>query len=540
MQRNACALFALLLMNATALAAPATQAEADRLAALLQSYVGDTKGVFTVKPVGEVYDVSVDATPLISKIPDSGETKLSDFKISPWQFQIADKGDGTWLVTQDKPIDMRISATDQLDLVIKVGSVNYSGMFDEKLKFFTSTKAELGDISFVEKISSAETSLIDVTYTLKSMHYESTNRESAPGIADGEGKLTYSGFHEDVKSAPSADGETPLEFSIDGGGGFQNAVFKGFKIAAVYEAASWLFNNADKEAKQLDAAQRAELKTLLEASLPIFQNISMKGGIENIVVVSPYGQFGLGKMGTEIEMNGAVKDGLFREAVVFEKLTMPDGMLPPYAGDFMPERLALDVKVTGFDMDAPARLALAEMGRLTESGPNPEFDAQMLKAFMPTGTVTVTLNSGALKGKSYDLDMDGSVVAGKDVKPEGKGTVRTKSLLPLITAMNALPAELGMGMASTGLIAFNSMAKKQADGTLLWDIEGTRDGKFLINGIDYAALAALGGMGGSNEQQSEDAPTVDAPPMNPDDQSGLEDSADTDADGDANTGDAPK
>ena len=78
--------------------------------------------------------------------------------------------------------------------------------------------------------------------------------------------------------------------------------------------------------------------------------------------------------------------------------------------------------------------------------------------------------------------------------------------MPLITALAALPKELGMGMASTGLIAFNAMAKKQADGTLLWDLEGTADGKFLINGVDYATLANLGG--GSIPDQD--------PEMNPD------------------------
>ncbi|MGB8816876.1 MAG: hypothetical protein WCC66_03035 [Rhizobiaceae bacterium] len=515
MPRTCYALLTLCLLSTTALAAPATQVEADRIAALFQSYIGETKGVIGVKPASEAYDVSIDLTPLIARFPTEAEADRPEIKVSPWMFRLADSGNGQWLVTQDKPIDIRISAPGQLDLVMTVGSVNYAGTFDEKLKFFTSTKADFSDISLTEKVTSPEVALLEVTYGLKSMHYESTNRESGPGTVDGVSKLTYAGFAEVIKSVPSKEGETPLDFSIEGKSGFQDVTFRGFKILALYEAASWLFKNADKDIENPDTAMKAELSALLEASLPIFQNINMKGGIESVTVASPYGQFGLGKLETEIELNGLVKDGLFREAVVLEKLTMPDGIAPPFANDFIPERLAIDVKVTGFDAEAPTRLILADPGKFSEPDAKPELEAQLTKALLPTGAATVSFTSNVLAGKTYDLAMDGSVVAGPEVKPSGKGAVRTQSLIPLINAINALPEELGMGMASTGLIAFNAMAKPQADGSLLWDILGTEDGKFFINGVDYTALANIGG----NTIPDQD------PELEPEDEPPVEDEA---------------
>jgi hypothetical protein len=267
----------------------------------------------------------------------------------------------------------------------------------------------------------------------------------------------------------------------------------------------------------------------------VFQNVSMKAGIKDIRVGTLLGQFGLGSLESGIELNGFTKDGLFRESVVLERLTMPDGILPPYADDFMADRFAIDLQVTGFDADAPVRLALADMDRLATSGSNPDFDAQMAKAFMPDGTVTVTLNDLAMAGKIYDVKMDGSATGGKDIKPVGKGAVHSKPLIPLITAMAALPEELGMGMASTGLIAFNAMAKKQADGSLLWDVEGTADGKFLINGVDYAALAALSGNAipdqdpEMNPDQAEEAPPVNPDPVPPSDENKDADTPDAGA-----------
>ena len=492
MPRLSRAVTLLLLTSTSAFAAPATPEEAARLAALFQSHVGDVPGVFTVKPNGDAYDVTADAMPLVAKIPlRPGEVKPM-ISITPWQFQIADQGNGKWLVTQNKPFDMSVKAENRLELVIKVGSVNYAAMFDANLRFFTQTKADMADITLTEKLDSPETGKMDVAYALKSMHYESANRETSPGVMDGEGKATFDGLQEIIKSAPSAEGEIPLDLTINAASGWQNVAFTGFRTVAVYDAFGWLMKNIPGDGKELDASKQAELKGLIEAVLPLFQNIKMQGGAETITVGSPYGQFGLAKMDVGVDMNGLVKDGLFRESLSMEKLTMPDGLVPPFATDFVPDRFAVDVKVTGFDVDAPVRLALADMNKLSESGSNPEFDAQIAKAFMPTGAVTVTLNGMDLAGKVYDLSMDGAMTAGPEVKPAGKGAIHAKTLIPLISAMAALPKELGMDMASTVLIAFNAMAKKQTDGSLLWDVEGTEDGKFLINGVDYATLANMG------------------------------------------------
>ena len=86
MSRLSRALILSLLTSTSAFAAPATPEEAARLTALFQSYVGDTPGVFSVKPNGDAYDVTADAMPLVAKIPlQPGEVKPM-ISITPWQF----------------------------------------------------------------------------------------------------------------------------------------------------------------------------------------------------------------------------------------------------------------------------------------------------------------------------------------------------------------------------------------------------------------------------------------------------------------------
>ena len=104
--------------------------------------------------------------------------------------------------------------------------------------------------------------------------------------------------------------------------------------------------------------------------------------------------------------------------------------------------------------------------------------------------------------------------------PTGSGVIKAKDLIPLITALGALPDELGMSQASPVLIAFYSMAKKQPDGTLLWNLDGTTFGKFLINDVDFMSLMALGGM---------DAPTPSVDPDAPDEGSAVDGKTDGEA-----------
>jgi hypothetical protein len=141
-------------------------------------------------------------------------------------------------------------------------------------------------------------------------------------------------------------------------------------------------------------------------------------------------------------------------------------------------------------MDEPALLDTAVEGDVKTAN-----DAKLLKAIIPSGAAKFTLQAGKLTGKTYDIDYEGTVTGGPEVPPTGKGTIKSIDLIPLISALQALPPELGMAQASPAIIAFNSMAKKQPDGTLLWDLDGMTVGKFLINGVDFMSLMSLGGMG---------------------------------------------
>ncbi len=478
--------------SAMALSAPATEEEAKRLTTLLQSYTFGFPDIVSVKPAGGSYDLTLDLSSALANLKEPTTEQKLEITVSPIKMKLSDQGSGKWLVEQKDGFDLTVRTGAQFDLSAKFGKLDYTGVFDESLGFFASSKGTASDISFTQSVSE-EGRTVAVDYSLESLSYESANERAADGTVNGVGKTTYKGFKEAIKMPATEETGFPLDITVSIADGVQDTNLKGLKTKEVYALFQWAFANISKDAKKLDKAQIDALKPLLIASLPVFNELKSEASYNNISVSTAMGQGNLAKMKILVETSGLVKNGLFREAFTLENLTLPEGIVPPWGKDLMTDRLALDFQVTDFDAKAPAQLALEQIETLSETGATPEFEETLLKALLPTGAAKFTINDYAMVGKTYDLKLEGSVVAGKEVAPKGKGTLRSKSLVELVAAINAVPAEFEMSTAAVALTALSGMAKPQPDGTLLWDMEAPGDGKFLINGIDYAALAALGG-----------------------------------------------
>lgn len=470
----------------------ATAEGAAQIAAALQAYAGKTQGFAKAEADGERYRVTLDFAALANTIAKAADPASPTLQFAPMQFYAAPLGGGQWAVTRTDPLNFEFSAGDDFRLALKTDSMSFDAVFDEKLRAFTSTKSEIKGFAFTEHVRSAETGLIDVDYRIDSITYNGSGSDAGGGAVDAKDAYVFTGLHQISKSAPPAPGEMAMDIDVRAASGTQNTQFKGMKTGALLDLVKWTFNTLPQDGDSLSDAQVDELKSAITAALPVFSQISAEGTIDGMSVGTPIGAFGLAKAEFAIGLNGVVHDGLLREALTFEKLTMPAGLAPDFSIPFIPERLRFDVQVTGYDLAAPAALMLDNFRDFIVPIPDAQLEAKLKQAFLPTGAVTVTLNGFDAKSGLYDLAADGSMIAGEGVKPSGKGAVRAKTLLPLIAALQALPKELGMDMAGTALIAFNAMGKKQADGSLLWEIEGEEGGKFLINGVDFAALASMG------------------------------------------------
>ncbi len=529
MKKTLAALTLFLFSHTSAYAAPATPEEAKRLTELFQTYVGKEPGIVTVTPAGEAYDVTLDMMALAKKTESMAQSDLSktEIKMPPFVFHLTPQGDGKWGVAQDMPLDWSVVEPGKTTLTIKADSIKTDAVFDEKLMVFSSYKSDVTNLNGVMRNEGAETKdSPNLNFSIANIHADGDAGSTGAGVFDGEYKVSMNGFSAAADSLPQTDGSAPISGKVTLDKLGYSVLLKGVKGQAFLDMIKWGMalppENQGKDAR-LTPAQQGDVKALFVAAMPFFQSISINYGLDKLAITSPLGNAGLDKVTVAVDLSGAVKDGFVREAISVGGLTTPQGILPPWSDPLMPDNFAIDFKVSDLDFESVAKLMIAEpdvADDTVEGDLKAANDAKLLKAIIPSGAAKLTLQIGKLTGKTYDFDFSGSVSGGPEVPPTGSGVIKAKDLIPLIKALQALPPELGMAQASPALIAFNSMAKKQADGKLQWDWDGLTFGKFLINGVDFISLLALGGIS---------SPTPDADPNVTDDGSSTDGSTDEEA-----------
>ena len=467
-----------------ALAAAATAEEAQRLTGVFQTYLGQEPGVVTVTPAGEAYDAKIDLTPLVARIKQPNFSA----EISPFVMKLTDQGGGTWLITQDTPLSYSARVPGQLEVTVKVGAMKGSAVFDQNVSAFTSSTYDIADFSFDETITTPEAMTMHLAYNIKAMHYETVSTPAGPDALDGTFHMAMSGLTETIKlPMPQPDG-MPTEITVTADTGTQDGTIKGMKAQAIYRLIAWFVAHPSEEAIK---AGQVELKSLVGAGLPLFENVTAKGAMQNLLVNTPAGPVGIASLGFDVGVNGVVADGMVHEGFRVEGLTLPPGLVPPFAADLVPQSLALDFKVSDFNLADPVRMLL-DMVDLNRPGPfTPEDNMKLLTALLPKGKVELSMGPSKVTSKVYDVDFEGSMTAGPVGVPLGAATIRAKGLDDVMKALQAAPPEM-IGNAVPAIIAAKGMAKTEADGSLSWKIENTISGTMLVNGIDVSKMGGGG------------------------------------------------
>lgn len=467
------ALIALPLTLAAGIAsAEATQEGVDALTATLQTYLGATEGVVTVTPADDSYDVSLDFAPLMAKAP--AEVKST---VTPIEFSLTDNGDGTWEMEQDQPLDISIAVPGAADITVKIGSLQGSGTFDTALQAFTTSTATLTDMVVSEKITDPTTkSETNVSYTLASMKYDSSAEAGADGGVDSTATYEATGLSETM-TIP----ELGMPITLTAANQSGSADISGLRPDAIYQLIAFAVANPDAAAA---AAQQDSLKAILKDGMPLFAHLTSTGKIETVSVETPMGPVGLTDIGFEIEANGLVEDGLFREAISLNGLSLPAGLVPEWAAQLVPTALSIDFKASGFNLATPAGMLLETMDLANPKTNTPEQDQALFTALLPTGAVDLTVAPGSITSPLYTLSYEGAFAAGPSMPmPVGKATITATGITAVEQALAAGPAEM-TGQITPVLGMAKAMAKPGENGALVWELETTATGGVLVNGTN--------------------------------------------------------
>lgn len=480
--RSSLATFVFLVSaSAPALAASATPEGAQRLTAVFQAYLGDVPGVLSVAPAGEAYDVRLDLAPYFAKAPSK------DFaaSITPLAMKIAEQGGGKWLVTQDQPFSLVIQVPGAFDMTVKVGSYRSSGVFDEAIAAFASSTSDFADVAMDQTTTMPGSGPSRSALAVKSIHMETAMSAAASGV-DGTTRMEMTGIAQTVGVPAGPGGATPpMDISVTMAKMSQDATVKGLQVKPVMGLLAWFVAHPSPEAIM---AGGAEIKSLLRAGLPLFDSMSATGTADTIAAGTPFGPVGIAKASFGLSLSGIIKDGLFGENVSVSGLTLPPGLVPPWAAKLVPTEFNLGFNVSGYDAAAPAALMLDNLDFTADPPLKPELEAPLMKAFLPNGTVKITLEPGKISSEILTLGFEGSMTAGPAALPAGQATVTAKGLDQVMEALQAAPPEMGLQQGVAALIAAKGMAKQDGDGNSVWKIESTAAGTVTINGIDPSKM----------------------------------------------------
>lgn len=461
-------------------AAEATPEGATALTTTLQTYLGATDGVVTVTPAGDLYQVKLDFAPLLAKAP--AQVKSS---ATPIEFTLTDNGDGTWEMAQDQSLAFSLTVPGQADIAVKVGNLAGTGTFDTSLGAFTTSSTKASDIAVTEKITDPNGMATDVAYAVNSVSYESTAKAGAAGV-DTTTTYAMEGLSETFTMPGMGPEPMPLTLTAESSTG--DATVTGMRPDAIYKLIAFFVANPEEAAI---VAQQATLKGIIKDGMPLFDHLGSTSAITAVSVGSPMGPVSLSDMTVSVELNGLVEKGLFREAFALNGLVLPEGIIPDWAANLVPQSVSVDFSASRFNLAAPAAILLETLDLANPKPNTPEQDAALLAALLPDGVVDLTLAPGSITAPIYTVAYEGALTFGPETTmPVGKAKLTATGITAVKQALAAAPPEMG-GQITPMLGMAEAMAKPGADGALVWELEATAAGGFLVNGTDML------GMGGN-------------------------------------------
>lgn len=460
----------LALVAGYAHAGPATPEGAAELTAVLQTYLGAKDGVVTVMPAGASYAAKIDFAPLIAK--------QSEATVTPIELNLTDNGDGTWAMKQDQAFAFKMLVPGQADIAVSIASLQSTGTFDESLKAFSTSSTSLRDLKLVEKVTDPNIGETNVTYDIASMRYEANATANTQSGVDMVASFASEGIAETFTIPTIA---MPLQMTAANSTGTMK--LEGLQTQAVYQLIAFFVANSNEAAI---AAEQASLKAMIKDGMPLFTHMIVDSALNSVAITSPLGMFSASDMGVVVEANGLVDDGMLREAISVSGLKLPNGLAPDWATDLQVSDLALDFKLSRFNPAAGVAVLLDGID-LADPNKSPD-EMALMQAFMPDGEVEVSLAPSHLTSPIAALKFEGKMNLGGPL-PVGKATVTMTGMTAARQALAKAPPEIGM-QAAPALGMAEGMAKQGEDGALVWDLEMTREGAVLVNGVDMSALGA--------------------------------------------------
>ncbi|MCQ0987257.1 hypothetical protein [Jiella marina] len=500
-------LFALpCLWASTALAqtnAPDTAATAARpvgtpdLERQLQDYLGPLpfdSGFLTIRPEGQTYRLTFGGGGNFgSEVAEGVSVRAS---VSPYSLLVSERPDGDWDVSGDGSIaaSYAVEAGPQSSrMTYAINGLNFSGVFSPAIRTFLTSSGSIAETQVVQ--TDANGAEADVSLGMQSFSTTATPREG--DTVDYAMTQTGRDFDETI-SVPMDPTQPGALTDITIRAKALNASMKAEAMQAVpiTDLMAFLLRNASKEDI---TARQDELKQRLEAALPLWAEIDGDYALEDMSLLTPFGQATIGRTFLAFTGNGVETSGSYRYRVGFEDMILVFRAIPAWTAPLLPRDVAMDVVVRNVDLQTPTEILLANLD-LASTPPLPEAAGEEIIATFHKQRPEIAFENVRIVARDYEVTIDGSVRFEGEVPATRFDIVATGLDTALKTLQEAGPrhpeAMQAFGFASMA----KGFGKPLGDGRTQWLIETAADGSVKINGVQI---------------KGPDAPQVPLPKVDP-------------------------
>ncbi|AZO75091.1 MULTISPECIES: hypothetical protein [unclassified Mesorhizobium] len=468
-------LVAALAFSAPAVAQTVDSQGAKQLSDSLARYFGkqafDT-GVLKVSVEGGAYKIAVDIKALVDALP---EQKPLKFDLAPYALMVKPRSDGSWDVASDFSQSMSFEfngpeGPQSMQLTVKDGKG--TAVYDPSLAAFTSGASSIAGMTMTSREAKQQA---DVTAGAGTATIAAT--KSANGGVDFMATQKVSSFVETIKiEDPDTGMNFPLtlrtpELSVDASG-------KGVKTKPLLDLLAFAVANEDEARLK---ANQAQLKTLLQAALPVWERIDGIYGFKDFEVESPVGKFGAKQFSTAFGMDGISQNGKFNYAIKASGLTIPPQTLPGWSVALLPTDVDLNFGGANIDLDTMAKKAI-EAFDLNKNPPlSDEFGDALVADFLAK-TPKFVLGHSTVKNGSIEVAMEGEMTfPGK--KPDATMTVDVAGYDKIVEVLQeGAKSDEQLAQAFPFALAVKGFGKTLPDGRLEWVINAKADGSVTVNG----------------------------------------------------------
>ena len=463
------------LASSQAMAEPATQQGAKAIQNEISRYLGPKvieKGIVTVKPNGEGYDLTYDISSSKLGLPADG----AQFSFGPYTTRITPQDGGKYVSEQTVP---------SLDFVYKSGKAGPQSELVQRLKNCTGKGVfDPAAAQFIDHTMSCESAVFtmrspieDIDASVGKIGFTITGKVGDASKTDLNVTGDLLDLVETVTVKDPANPAPPMVLRADRV--HETFVANGFSGPQFMQALAYF---AARKVGDNGKAAQEQARAKLKAVLPLWQTLTAQIRYDNMTVGTPKGIIRIATVDTNLASNGLVKTGNVGLNLAMSGLVLPDGMMPDWAKSLVPEKAALDFNLTGLDLETIA-------GKMIEAGTDAKpAQADALKAvLMPlllANQPKLTFGQN-LTAPAYDVKGQGET----SLLPaqQGKATVSASNLDAVAAALGKAGAsEPGPQRAAMGIAFLKGLAKAGPDGRLIWDIDfDSLARKVTVNGQSF-------------------------------------------------------